>query len=63
MHAGVALLCKFAHICNSKTNSAKFCAKPEDAGIDFNNMYKAALLPSTDDNFQEFCSEIYIYIG
>ena len=32
----------------------RFSAKPEDAGIDSNNMYKAALLPSIDDDYQYF---------
>ena len=38
-------------------------AKPEDAGIDSNNMYKAASLLSTDDDFRDFYFYIiYIYI-
>ena len=42
----------------------RLCAgKPEDAGIDSNNMYKAASLLSTDDDFRDFYFYIiYIYI-
>ena len=40
----------------------RFGAKLEDAGIDSNKMYKAALLPSTDDDFQDLIFEVQINV-